>query len=142
MGFDIMGLGDALGTTASKVVDRLADRYLPEQITEKEKEEFRVRARELLVDEYKTAIADVQGARQLAADEAEGTPGWTRILTVTHRPVWSFLVLGVFCWTALAPYFGFESFPLTEVHESIIQTVIVFYFGGRSIEKTVGMFKG
>ena len=130
-------IGDLITNTVGRVVDRLAGKYLPESMGEKEREEFRVEARKLAIEEYKTAIADVQGARELAMKESEGSPPWTKVLTVTHRPVWSFLMLGIFAWTILAPYLGFPLIPLTEIHKDIMQTVIIFYFGGRSVEKAV-----
>lgn len=135
-------IGDLIESTVGKVVDRLAGHYLPESMSEAEKEQFRQRARELSIEEARAATADTQNARALAGKEAEGAPGWTKVLTVTHRPAWSFLTLGIFSWTVLAPYFGFDTIPLSEVHKDVLQTVIVFYFGGRSIEKTVGYFKG
>ncbi len=128
-------LGDIIEATVGKVVNRLADKYLPPSMSEKEREEFRQKARELAVEEYRTAIADVNAARELAGKEAEGSPAWTRVLTVTHRPAWSFLMLGMFMWTVAAPYLSFPVIPLSEIHKDIMQTVIVFYFGGRSIEK-------
>jgi hypothetical protein len=42
----------------------------------------------------------------------------------------------------LAPYFGFPEIPLTETHKAVMQTVIIFYFGGRSVEKTLGRLRG
>jgi len=64
------------------------------------------------------------------------------VLTVTHRPAWSLLTLGIFAWTVLAPYLGFPNIPLTETHKAIMQTVIIFYFGGRSVEKAVMHMRG
>lgn len=135
-------IGDLITNTVGKVVGKLADRYLPSTMGEQEKANFRLEAEKLAIEEYKTAIADVQGARELAGKEAEGGPFWTKIMTVTHRPVWSFFTLGVFVWTILAPYFGFLQLPLTDIHKDIMQTVIIFYFGGRSIEKAAGIVRG
>ncbi|MBI5588466.1 MAG: hypothetical protein HY889_08905 [Deltaproteobacteria bacterium] len=127
--------GDLIESTVGKIVDKITDKYLPPSMSEKEKAEHKLEARKLALDEYKTAIADVQGARELAGKESEGAPGWTKVLTVTHRPVWSFVMLGIFVWTVLAPYIGFPGIPLTQIHKEIMQTVIIFYFGGRSVEK-------
>jgi hypothetical protein len=135
-------IGDILESTVGKVVDRLAGKYLPESMSEKEREEFRLEARRLAVEESSAATADVEGARKLAAGEAVGAPGWTKVLTVTHRPAWSFLVLGIFIWTVLAPYAGYPNLPLSAIHKEIMQTVIIFYFGGRSIEKAAGVVWG
>lgn len=126
---------DILKNTVGKFVDRLADRYLPSSMNEKEKEEFRTEGRKLAIEEYKTVIADIESARELAARESEGAPGWTKVFTVTHRPAWSFFTLAIFAWTVFAPYVGFPQVPISDVHKDIMQTVIIFYFGGRSIEK-------
>ncbi len=134
--------GDLIANTVGKVVDKLTEHYLPATMSEVEKAEFKLEARRLATEEYKTAIADVQGARSLAMKESEGAPGWTRVLTVTHRPVWSFLILALFAWTVLAPYMGFPNIALNEIHKDIMQTVIVFYFGGRTIEKAASVVKG
>lgn len=135
-------IGDLISSTVGKVVGKLADHYFPSTMSEEEKENFKLEARRLSIEEYKTAIADVQGARELAGKESEGAPAWTRVLTVTHRPVWSFLILAIFGWTVIAPYLGFPVIALTEIHKDIMQTVIIFYFGGRSIEKAAGVVWG
>jgi len=135
-------IGDIIESTVGKVAGRLADRYLPASMGEIEREEFRLKARELAVEESKTAIADVNAARSLAGREADGAQGWTQVLTVTHRPAWSFLTLGIFLWTVVAPYAGFPVFPLSEIHKDIMQTVIIFYFGGRSVEKAATVVWG
>lgn len=135
-------IGDLIKNTVGKVVDKIADKFLPASMSEKEKAEMRLEAERLALEEYKTAIADVQTARELAGKESEGAPGWTKVLTVTHRPVWSFLILAVFAWTILAPYLGFPQIPLTDIHKDVMQTVIIFYFGGRTIEKVGGMAWG
>lgn len=138
-------IGDLLESTIGKVVGRLTDRFLPSTMTDEEKGNFQVEARRLAMEEYAIAIKDVDSARKLAGEEAQNfkdTPAWTKVLTVTHRPMWSYVILGLFSWTIIAPYLGFPAIELTTVHKDIMQTVIIFYFGGRSIEKTVGLVKG
>ncbi len=135
-------VGDLIESTVGRVVGRLADRYLPASMSEAEKAEFRLKARDMAMEEAKAATADVQNARALAMKEGEGAPAWANVLKVTHRPLWSFIMLIVFSWTILAPYLGYPQIPLTDVHRSIMQTVIIFYFGGRSVEKSINMIKG
>lgn len=135
-------IGDLISSTVGKVVGKLADHYFPNSMSEEDKEKFKLEARRLSMEEYKTSIADVQGARELAGNESIGAPGWTKVLTVTHRPVWSFLILAIFAWTVLAPYLGFPMIALTDIHKDIMQTVIIFYFGGRSIEKAATVVWG
>ncbi|MFQ5466349.1 MAG: hypothetical protein ACE5EI_10510 [Thermodesulfobacteriota bacterium] len=135
-------IGDIIESSIGKVVDRLVGRFLPEAMSEAEREKAILEARKIGMEEAKLVTADVDSARKLAAKESEGAPAWTKVLTVTHRPLWSFIMLGIFAWTVLAPYLGFAVIPLTEIHRDVMQTVIVFYFGGRSIEKAVSVVKG
>ncbi|MDO8426958.1 MAG: hypothetical protein Q7T24_05535 [Deltaproteobacteria bacterium] len=135
-------IGDIIQNTVGKVVGRLADKYLPSSMGEKEKAEFRIEAGRLAIEEYRAAIIDVQGARELAGKEAGDSPNWTRVLTVTHRPAWSFVMLGIFAWTILAPYLGFPLIPLSDIHKEVMIVVITFYFGGRSVEKAVEVVWG
>lgn len=128
---------DILDSTVGKVVDRLTDRFLPSTFGEKEREELKIEARRVAAEELKAASEDSKSARDLAVKEAwPQAPSWTRVLTVTHRPVWSYAALALFIWTVLAPYLGSGEFELSEVHSEIMKTVIIFYFGGRSLEKT------
>ncbi|MBI5827671.1 MAG: hypothetical protein HZB22_08090 [Deltaproteobacteria bacterium] len=126
---------------ATKIGEKVADKYLPPSMSEKEKFEARLEIQKAAIEEYKTAIADVQGARELAGKESDGAPGWTKVLTVTHRPIWSFAMLGIFGWTIIAPYAGFPQIPLTEIHKEVMIVVITFYFGGRSVEKIFSTIK-
>lgn len=135
-------IGDIVENTVGKVIDRVLDKYLPSTLGEKEREGIRNETRRLALEEYRAAVSEVQGARDLAASEAAGAPSWTKVLTVTHRPAWSYLTLAVFLWTIIAPYAGFPSFEITGVHKEIMQTVIIFYFGGRSVEKVTGALWG
>lgn len=135
-------IGELLESTIGKVVDRLADRFIPSSMGEKEREELKNEARRIAVEEYKAAVDDSRSARELAAKEVWTTaPYWTKVLTVTHRPAWSYAVLALFAWTILAPYSGFKELALTEAHGEIMQTVIIFYFGGRSLEKTASIIR-
>lgn len=134
-------IGDLITNTVGKVVGKLADKYLPSTMGEVERAEFQKEAQRLAVEEYKIAAGDAASARELAGKESDGAPGWTKILTVTHRPAWSFLVLGIFAWTIAAPYLGWPVIPLSDVHKEVMIVVITFYFGGRSLEKIVSMIR-
>lgn len=134
-------IGDIIQNTVGKVVDRLSEKFLPSSLSENERAQLRLEAIRLATEESRVAVADIQGARELAARDSDGAPSWTRVLSVTHRPAWSFLTLGVFAWTVVAPYAGFPQVALSEVHKDIIQTVIIFYFGGRTLEKAASVMR-
>lgn len=135
-------VGEVIESTVGKVVERLTDRWLPPDMSEQEKATLSLEAKRLAAQEWKTAAAELEGARTLAAEESREAPAWSRALAATHRPAWSFATLGFFSWTILAPYIGFVQMPLTELHKDVMQTVIIFYFGGRSIEKAVATVRG
>lgn len=135
-------IGDMIESTVGKVVDRLLGEYLPVRLDEKEAARLKVEARRLAVEEVKVRAKELAGARELASSQSAAAPAWTSVLTVTHRPLWSFLMLALFVFTVLAPYGGWPTLPLTEVHKEVMQTVIIFYFGGRSVEKAVGYVWG
>jgi len=131
-----------LANTAGRVVNAVVGKYLPATMSEQDKADMALEIRKLSNEEAETATADVASARELAMKESEDAPPWANVLKVTHRPLWSFVMLAIFSWTILAPYLGYPQIPLTEVHKSIMQTVIIFYFGGRSVEKAVAIGKG
>ncbi|MEK6758312.1 MAG: hypothetical protein AABY51_00915 [Deltaproteobacteria bacterium] len=134
-------IGDIIQSTVGKVFDRLSEKFLPSTLGENEKAQFRLEAIRLATEESRVAINGIQGARDLALKDSDGAPSWTKVLSVTHRPAWSFLTLAVFVWTVVAPYAGFPQVALGEVHKDIMQTVIIFYFGGRTIEKAAGIMR-
>lgn len=144
-------IGDLIESTVGNVVNRLTDRFLPKSMSEAEKAEYQLKMKEAVAEETKLATADMQSARQLASDEAKGAPGWTKILTVTHRPAWSFVVLGLFVWIVIAPYIGvgvtalkdgtMSALQLPPFVKEIMKTVIMFYFGGRTVEKALTVIK-
>jgi hypothetical protein len=45
----------------------------------------------------------------------------------------------MFVWAIFAPYAGYPQISLSEIHKDIIQTVVIFYFAGRSIEKVAAL---
>src|SRR3972149_4835057 len=64
-------IGDLIQSTVGKVVGKLTDKYLPASMSEQEKAAFRLEAEKLAIEEYKTAIADVQGASIRDPDETK-----------------------------------------------------------------------
>ena len=105
-------------------------------------QDFKTRMKELGIKEDELVFKDLADARGLAEKESDGAPAWTKILTATHRPIWSLVMLALFGWTILAPYVGWQQIPLSDAHKSIMEMVIMFYFGGRSIEKISGAVWG
>ncbi len=80
-------------------------------------------------------MEDRANARALAIKDADKGNVYTTLLAAIHRPLWSIVTLVLFSWTVIAPSLGFPEVILQDVHKSIMQSIIVFYFGGRSVEK-------
>lgn len=118
----------------------------PEKMSEEEKakleQELTLAVMQQDWQRFEKEIQDRISARELAKSELEKGNAFTNILAATHRPIWSFVTLGLFVWSIVSGQFGLPPVELTDIHKSIMQTVIIFYFGGRSIEKAITTIKG
>lgn len=87
---------------------------------------------ELMKQDWSKVEAEYQdraSARQLAsADIAKGN-AFTGMLAATVRPAWGFGALGLVAYSVVI------GSPISDSLQAIIQTVLFFYFGGRTIEK-------
>lgn len=72
---------------------------------------------------------DRDSARQLAVQDIAKGNAFTSALAAIVRPLW-----GIGCFVLVA-YSVVSGFAITTVLQSIIETVLAFYFGGRVIEK-------
>ncbi len=126
-----------------KVADRLADKLPLSSMSDDDRLKLRLEAEMLASSECKAAMACVKDAHELAGqDDGGATAPSVWALSAIHRPIWSFLILGVFIWTIFAPYAGYPEVSLSTIHKDIIQTVLIIYFAGRSIEKVAALAWG
>lgn len=72
---------------------------------------------------------DRDSARNLAAQEIAKGNAWTSAAAALVRPLWG---IGCFVLVGYSVLFSYEIKP---VLQSIIETVLMFYFGGRVLEK-------
>jgi len=135
-----------LGPITNLVTDVVKRLLPPEKMSEEERRKLEVEAslevRKLMMDKYKLEIEDIVSARKLAETELSRGSAFTNVLAAVHRPLWSIVTLLLFSWTLLSTQIGLPEIHLTELHKDIMQTVIVFYFGGRSVEKVVSKVRG
>jgi len=135
-----------LGPITNLVTDVVKRLLPPEKMSEEERRKLEVEAslevRKLMMDKYKLEIEDIVSARKLAEAELSRGSAFTNVLAAVHRPLWSIVTLLLFSWTLLSTQIGLPEIHLTELHKDIMQTVIVFYFGGRSVEKVVSKVRG
>jgi hypothetical protein len=87
--------------------------------------------------EYK----DRADARALAAAEAARGNAFTMALSATVRPIWGLASLVVVAYPYLAGGLGWPAVMIDDNTKQIIQTVIMFYFGGKTVEKVLPLFR-
>jgi len=135
-----------LGPITSLVTDVIKRVLPPEKMSEEERRKLEVEAslevQKLMMDKYKLELEDIVSARKLAEAELSRGSAFTNILAALHRPLWSIVTLLLFSWSLLSTQLGLPEIHLTELHKDIMQTVIVFYFSGRSVEKVVSKSRG
>lgn len=117
-----------------KILPNVISRVLPsEKISELDRANLQQAITlELLNQNWKTIeaeFADRANARNLASQDIAKGNAFTSLLAATVRPAWGFGAL------VLVGYSVFNSLPIQSTYADIVQTVLFFYFGGRTIEK-------
>ncbi|MBI5328868.1 MAG: hypothetical protein HZB80_11370 [Deltaproteobacteria bacterium] len=125
-------IGDLIQATVGKVVGKLADKYLPASLSEKEKEEFRLEAEKLALEEYKIAASVNSGINQTMREEAKSEHwiqwswrpliGYTFALTIINNYV-------------LMPYFKLQPIIIPDGIWSAMLVVLGVAAGTRGLEK-------
>lgn len=136
---------DFLIQPVTGLVSDVLKRVLPaEKMTEAERLKLEAEINLALMkydwNKIELEFKDRDSARRLAeADVAKGN-AFTNVLAASVRPLFGFACLAIFIWTALGPQFGLKELTLTDNHRLVMETVIYFYFGARTIEKGVAMY--
>lgn len=129
-----------LSEPVAGIVRDIIGRVLPPQkISEEERlrleQELKLKVMEYDWSELEAEIQDRADARALAQKELEKGNALTNAMAALHRPVWSFAMLALFLMAVLDKALGLPDIQLGDAERDIMRTVIVFYFGGRSVEK-------
>lgn len=121
----------------SNLLPDVLRRVLPERISEAEQAQLAQQLQvELLKQDWQgieLEFKDRDSARGLAAQEIAKGNAWTSAAAAMVRPLW-----GIGCFVLVA-YSVLASYEIKPVLQSIIETVLMFYFGGRVIEKIAPM---
>lgn len=130
----------------SDLVTTVLKRVLPpEKMTEAERMKLEAELRLALLQADWTRIEaefrDRDSARRLAAAEIAQGNAWTSVLAALVRPIWGLTSLVVVVYPYLAAPLGLPAVSIDEPTKDIIQLVIMFYFGGRVIEKVLPTLK-
>ncbi len=128
------------------IVTKTIASFLPAQkMSEKEKAELEEQLQNnILKADWKRLekeFEDRASARELAKAELKNGTAFTSFLAAFHRPLWSIVCLVIYTWTMISPSFNFPDINFTGLHKDVMMTVVIFYFGGRSVEKVFAAMK-
>lgn len=128
------------------LVNTVLRRVLPaEKMSESERKALEdTMAVELLKADWSRLEAEFKDradARALASSEASRGNAATMILSALVRPVWGFCALIVVAYPYLAGALHWPAVTIDDATKDIVQTVIMFYFGGRTAEKIAAVVK-
>jgi len=140
MGFDIAPYGQAIASV-SDLVGGVIKRIWPEKMGELDRAKIEQETALFMATQQGQAamneFADRASARGLAASDVARGNAFSNILAATVRPVWGFSSLIVVAYPYLAGALNWPSVTIDDATKDIVQMVIMFYFGGRTIEKVL-----
>ena len=143
MGFDIAPYGQAIASV-SDLVGGIIKRIWPEKMSELDAAKIKQATQEfMLTAEGQSAMnefADRASARALAAADVSRGNAFSNVLAATVRPVWGYCALIVVAYPYLAGALSWPAVTIDGPTKDIVQTVIMFFFGGRTIEKVIPYF--
>ena len=124
------------------VVDSVVKRLLPaEKMSEADQAKLTQELQLELMKADWSAVekeyADRADARALAKADMEHGNAFTSLLAASVRPIWGLSSLVVVAYPYLAGALEWPSVTIDDNTKTIIQTVIVFYFGGRTLERVL-----
>lgn len=152
MSFDLAPYSGAI-SSVSDLVNGVIKRIWGEKASELDKLKIEQATQEFLLTSQGQAalneFADRASARALAAADVAKGNWFTNVLAATVRPVFGYVAMGAFILPlalriAASLYTGKPPVPveLSGIEKEIVLTVIYFFFGGRTVEKGLAIWKG
>ena len=125
---------ELLITLLGKILPDVVARVLPpEKISEADSAKLQAElTNQIMAQDWQqiaAEYADRNSARNLAAQEIAKGNALTASLAALVRPAWGFGALALVAWNVLGAH------QIDTGLQSIVNTVLMFYFGGRVIEK-------
>jgi len=128
-------IGDLITNTVGKVVGKLADKYLPASMSEGEKEQFKLEAAKLAIEEAKVQTSTIESINATMREEAK-SEHW---IQYSWRPTIGFTFAGVIINNyVLLPYFislGLKPLDIPEGIWSAMLVVLGVSSATRGLEK-------
>lgn len=119
----------------SNILPSVLNKVAGDKMSEEDKAKFQIEALKMAQDQdWKSIQAeydDRNNARSLAEKDIAKGNAVTGILAATVRPAWGYGAL------VLVAYSVIGGFVISSPLQDIIQTVLFFFFGGRTLEKII-----
>jgi hypothetical protein len=143
----LIDIGSAVALPVTKIVGDVLNRLLPaEKMSEFERAKIALDVQTAIQGhdwrEAESVFKDRADARALAAKDIDKGNAFSGFLAATVRPIWGFSALIVVAYPYLAGSLDWPAVMLDDATKDIVQTVIMFYFGGRTVEKVMTVVKG
>ena len=116
----------------SSIVEKILDSVLPKEMSEKDREEAKLKMRTQLLAELQADREDMKSAREMATKELESDVWVVRMLRGLIRPLTGFAFVGFYVWAKVCIHFGLPPIVLGNDDYYIIGGILGFYFGLRS----------
>jgi len=137
-------IGDLIQSTVGKVVGGLVDKFLPASLSEEKKEEFKLKAGQLVVDEMKASVelekifSEDRGsarAREVEINKTEGS-SWINKNIVPALAIGvislSFILFYQVFWVGVSPDKKEVLVYILGVLSSMDMAILTYYFGSSS----------
>ena len=151
MGFDLAPYSGAISSVAD-LVSGVVKRIWPEKAAEIDKLKLAQATQEFLAtQEGQQALnefADRASARALAAADVAKGNWFTNVLAATVRPVFGYVCMAAFIGPlalrvgSLIVGHPLPDIVMNDIEKEIVLTVVYFFFGGRTVERGLAIWKG
>ena len=151
MGLDLAPYSGAI-SSVSDLVSGVIKRIWPEKANEIDKLKLEQATTEFLKtqegQESLNEFADRASARALAEADVSKGNWFTNVLAATVRPVFGYVCMAAFVGPlalrmgSLVVGHPLPDVVLNDIEKEIVLSVIYFFFGGRTVEKGIALWKG
>lgn len=151
MGFDIAPYGQAIASV-SDLLNGVLKRVLPEKMSEADAAALQTQiTMELMKQDWGSIEKEYQDradARALAKADVDKGNWWTNVLSATVRPVFGYVCMAAFILPLALRISGViighpaPDIVMNDVEKEVVLSVIYFFFGGRTVEKGLAIWKG
>ncbi len=151
MAFDLAPYSGAI-SSVSDLVSGVLKRVLPEKMSEADAANLQTQVTlELMKADWagiQKQYEDRADARALAKADVEKGNWFTNVLAATVRPVFGYVAMAAFFIplalrvAGVAAGHPMPDIVMNDVEKEVTLTVIYFFFGGRTIEKGIAIWKG